>query len=99
MRRHTEPDENFARFWARFPRRVSKQDAWKAWTQLQPTPALVDTMLNALTWQCRQPGWLKDGGLYVPYPASWLRGRRWEDEPFHAPAIGRRRLVPDDEPL
>jgi hypothetical protein len=39
-------------------------------------------MLEALDWQRRQPGWLKDGGQFVPYPASWLNARSWEDEPF-----------------
>ena len=72
----------FDRFWIPYPRHVAKQDAVKAWTQLRPGVELVDVMLAALAWQCRQPGWIKDGGIYVPYPATWLRGRRWEDEPF-----------------
>jgi hypothetical protein len=24
--------------------------------------------------------WLKEGGKYIPYPASWLSARGWEDE-------------------
>jgi len=35
----------------------------------------------ALAWQARQPGWLKDDGQYIPLPATWLNGARWEDEP------------------
>lgn len=95
-----KPDEHFNTFWQAFPRRVAKADALKAWGQINPTPELVDTMLDALQWQTRQPGWVKDGGAYVPYPASWLRGRRWEDEPFSTISpVGRRQKVPDDEPL
>lgn len=99
-----DSDSNFALFWSAFPRRVSKQAAIKAWAQLKPTPELVDTILAALAWQVRQPSWTKDGGAFVPYPASWLNGRRWEDEPFHAPPevrpmVGRRAVVPDHEPL
>jgi hypothetical protein len=24
--------------------------------------------------------WLKENGKYIPYPATWLKGCRWEDE-------------------
>ena len=23
--------------------------------------------------------WKKEGGKYIPYPATWLNNRRWED--------------------
>lgn len=82
MRTRTTNGEAFDRFWRTFPRHVAKQDAMNAWAKLHPSAELVDKMIAALAWQCRQPGWVKDGGAYVPYPATWLRGRRWEDEPF-----------------
>lgn len=72
--------EGFAEFWAQYPRHVAKLEAQKAWVQVKPTPELLGRMLEALTWQARQPLWTKDGGQFAPYPASWLRGRRWEDE-------------------
>jgi hypothetical protein len=82
-----EPDALFEKFWRSFPRHVSKQDALKAWAQLQPTAELVDHMINALNWQTRQRTWIENGGEFIPYPATWLRGRMWEDEPFHAPPV------------
>ena len=24
--------------------------------------------------------WAEDGGRYIPHPATWLNGERWEDE-------------------
>ena len=24
--------------------------------------------------------WTKEKGKFIPYPASWLRGKRWEDD-------------------
>ena len=75
-------DDLFDKFWQTFPRHVAKQDAVKAWAQLHPSAELVDIMIAALAWQCQQPSWTKDGGAYIPYPASWIRGRRWEVEPF-----------------
>lgn len=78
-------DEGFDRFWAIFPRKQKKKDARKAWAELRPDAALVRTILAAIAWQRNQPAWVKDGGQYCPLPASWIRGERWEDEPFQAP--------------
>ena len=72
----------FLQFWERYPRKTSKGDAWKAWVKLSPP---LSAVLDALSWQVNQPGWTKDEGQFVPYPASWLNARGWEDEVFHAP--------------
>lgn len=71
---------DFEAFWARYPKKRAKQDAWKAWRALKPSAALMETMLNALQRQCGSYEWRKHQGQYIPYPATWLRGRRWEDE-------------------
>lgn len=76
-----EDDPGFARFWDAYPKRVAKKDARLAWAQMQPSPQTVDKMLTSLAWQRLQPNWLRDGGQYIPYPASWLRAERWDDEP------------------
>jgi hypothetical protein len=75
-------DPGFDAFWAVYPRHASKLDAQKAWAALAPSPALLATILDAVAWQKTTPQWTKDGGAYVPYAASWLRGERWMDEPF-----------------
>ncbi|TRO38611.1 hypothetical protein EQ832_12025 [Pseudomonas sp. ALS1131] len=36
--------------------------------------------MQALPKHCAQHDWIKDGGQFVPLPASWLNGHRWEDE-------------------
>lgn len=75
----------FDRFWGAYPRKVSKADARKAFAKLNPDGELVEAMLRALDWQKRLPEWTKDGGQFVPYPATWLNARRWEDEPDGSP--------------
>ena len=75
----------FDAFWAAYPRKTAKGDARKAWQKLNPSDALVAAILSALDWQKNQPQWLKDDGQFIPYPATWLRGERWEDEPFNPP--------------
>lgn len=82
-----EDDPGFSRFWHCYPKRVSKKDARIAWAKLNPSAALVDRMVETLAWQCRQPDWVKDGGQYVPFPASWIRAERWTDEPPAVPQV------------
>ncbi len=80
MRRRCEPSAEFLRFWAKYPKRQAKQDAWKAWQQLEPDAAEVEEILAALEWQVEQDDWVKADGQYCPLPATYLRGERWTDE-------------------
>ena len=73
-------ETGFDRFWAVYPKRVAKKAAQKAWAQLNPTQEQVEKILDALAWQALEPGWADNGGRYVPYPATWLRAERWNDE-------------------
>jgi hypothetical protein len=79
--------EGFARFWSAYPNKKAKGEARKAWAQLNPDDETVQKMLAALKWQARQPTWLKDGGQYIPHPATWLRAERWDDEPTQIPMM------------
>lgn len=72
---------SFDTFWAAYPRRVAKAEARKAWAKLNPSPELLAEILAALDWQRASEQWQKDGGQYTPYPASYIRGERWTDEP------------------
>lgn len=83
-------DDGFDQFWAEYPRHVGKKDAQKAWTKIRPTPALLLKILEAVRWQKTTPQWLRDGGDYIPYAGTWLRGERWDDEPFETrPLLGK----------
>lgn len=85
----SEPErEGFADFWTAYPRRDARRDAVKAWESLRPDAQLLQCILESLTRFNRSEQWTKDGGRYVPLPATWLRGRRWEDEvgPARIPA-------------
>lgn len=71
--------EAFEVFWGAYPKKVAKQDAINAFTKLNPDETLLKAMLLSLGGVKNSPDWLKDGGKYVPYPATWINGRRWED--------------------
>jgi hypothetical protein len=72
----------FADFWTAYPKRKAKADAEKAWRSLNPDDALRATILAAVAVQSKNPEWRKGDppGQFVPLPATWLRGRRWQDE-------------------
>ena len=73
----TEPDP-FDQFWQLYPRRVAKADARKAWAKIKPADR--QKIIEVLPEHLKQDQWTKDGGTFIPYPASWLNGERWEDE-------------------
>lgn len=76
--------ERFEGFWRMYPLKKSKQAAIRAWDSLRPDDKLLAMMGQALRRQLAGPEWQRkireDGGQGIPYPATWLNGRRWEDE-------------------
>lgn len=75
----TTPD-GFDDFWSAYPKKDAKQAARVAFKKLKPSQELLKTMLTELERHKRQEKWTKDRGQYVPNPATWLNGKRWEDE-------------------
>lgn len=72
--------ESFDKFWSAYPKKTAKQQALKAWEKLKPDEGLTDTILSALERFKRTKQWRKDNWQFIPYPATWLNGKRWEDE-------------------
>ena len=72
-------DKDFLAFWAAFPKKVAKADARKAWSQTKSVRPDIATVLNAITAACKTEQWMRGGGQFIPYPATWLRGERWDD--------------------
>ena len=73
-------DPMFVIFWEVYPLKIAKQDAVKSWAKIHPNQKLLDKMLSALNVQARSKQWQKDGGAFIPHPATWLNKRRWEDD-------------------
>lgn len=71
----------FETFYNAYPKKKGRANALKAWKKLCPDEKTLDEILRALEWQKNSDEWRRDGGQYIPYPASWINGRRWEDEP------------------
>lgn len=67
-------------FWSKYPKKVGKDLAIKAFQKRKPDQHLLVEMLNAIGEQSRSEAWLKEGGQYIPNPATWLNQGRWKDE-------------------
>lgn len=74
-------ETEFERFWASYPKKRSKGDAFKAWRGTREQRPALDKLLKALAVLKASPDWTKDGGQYIPYPSTWLRAWGWEDVP------------------
>ena len=70
----------FERFWFAYPRHEGKQNAQKAFEKLNVDDELLTKILTAIDRQKQSTQWKENGGQYIPHPATWLNGRRWEDE-------------------
>ncbi len=68
----------FEEFWLVYPRKVSKKDAFNAFKKAIKKCRL-ETLLVSVKTHSRSHGWTKDDGKFIPYPASWLNGERWND--------------------
>lgn len=67
----------FARFWEAYPKKLGKGKAERAFEKIDV--ALLDSILQSIAAHCKSDQWIKDGGQYIPYPATWLNEKRWED--------------------
>lgn len=72
------PQGGFDKFWAAYPKKVGKGAAEKAFAKAPINGHLAD-VLTALERQKHSEQWRRDGGQFIPNPATWLNQRRWED--------------------
>lgn len=70
----------FDDFWKRYPKKVQKKDARKAWEKINPDTELFNRILSSLDKHCVSQDWVKSNGQFIPNAATWLNGERWEDE-------------------
>ena len=72
--------EDFDTFWKAYPRKVAKGDARKAWIQTEKIRPSLSNILEAIENQKNTQQWMENDGIYIPYPATWWRQERWDDE-------------------
>lgn len=84
--------DEFCAFWNAYPKKRDRRKAEKAWNALNPDGEVIQSMLRALAAWKASPDWQRDGGQFIPHPATWINGRRWEDE-LHAEPKRERKVA------
>lgn len=70
-------EDYFEDFWYKYPKKVGKDAARKAWNKLKPD---IIEVIDAINWQRETKQWLAEDGKYIPNPATYLNQGRWKDE-------------------
>lgn len=68
----------FDQFWEAYPKKVCKKDAHKSWNK-NKLDEKVDFILADLN-QRKKQNWFNKPKQYIPNPATYLNGERWNDE-------------------
>ena len=75
--------QKFAAFWEKYPKKVAKQAAMKAFVKIIKSQNNIDVFMKilfaSLEWWKMQPNWKREAGKYIPHPATWLNRGSWED--------------------
>ena len=70
--------EDFEKFWSAYPRKAGNKQ--KAFEAFKKAGVSLETLLKAVEMQKQSAQWSKDNGQFIPHPATWLNGKRWEDQ-------------------
>lgn len=79
----------FDQWYAAYPRKEAKTKAFEAFVALAPNPEKVQSWIVAISAQGLIDRAKRGEGRYIPLPATWLNGERWNDE---VPAAGKGEL-------
>ena len=71
--------EGFKIFWKAFPRKRSKAQAEKAWNKINPDEQLQNAIIESLE-RAKTQDFNSRPTDKVPYPATWLNAKGWQDE-------------------
>jgi hypothetical protein len=67
----------FAEFYQLYPRKIARKDAEKAYAQVQKEGVTDARIMAGLDVYLQH---LPEETCFIPYPASWLRAWRFDDE-------------------
>lgn len=73
-------DSDFEQFWKAYPKKVGKDLAKTSFAKRKVSSSLLQQMIAAIEKQKTTDQWKKDGGQFIPMPATWLNQGRWQDE-------------------
>lgn len=70
----------FEIFYKAYPNKKNAKTARTRWEKMKVTPELFAAIMEGLERAKNSQEWGKDGGAYIPHPATWLNGEGWKNE-------------------
>ena len=70
----------FEIFYKAYPNKKNVKTARTRWEKMKVTPELFAAIMEGLERAKNSQEWGKDGGAYIPHPATWLNGEGWKNE-------------------
>ena len=70
----------FEIFYKAYPNKKNVKTARTRWEKMKVTPELFAAIMEGLERAKNSQEWTKDGGAYIPHPATWLNGEGWKNE-------------------
>ena len=78
-------DSYFEKFWEEYPRKVGKQTAREAWSEIAPNSSMFEKIIQSVKKAKTCYEWQKEDGRFIPHPVTWLKREGWEDEYIQNP--------------
>ena len=85
----------FPEFWKIYPKKVAKPSAMKAAKKIRESE--WPQILADVERRKRSEEWQREGGRFIPHPATYLNQRRWEDSPSTTENEANRTGTPELE--
>jgi len=71
----------FNAFWKAYPKKQKRAVALKCWQKLKVDEELFTEIMAGLDRLKQSRQWREQDGKFIPMPSTFLKERRWEDEP------------------
>lgn len=72
-------DKQWLAFWEIYPRKDGKQNAMRAWAQIDPDMPLFAKIVADVRRRVKSDQWIRDNGQFIPHASTYLNQRRWDD--------------------
>jgi hypothetical protein len=74
-------DTDFDSFWKMYPKKIGKKAALRAFQNARKSGLPeIHVVVSAIEKHRKSDQWRRDGGKFIPNPATWLNQGRWDDE-------------------
>lgn len=83
-------DQTFGLFWKAYPKKKNKMTAYNAW-KTHKCNLIASKIIKSVEDHIQSEDWQKEGGRFIPNPATFIRAHGWDDEIVFGYTTGSRR--------